>query len=77
MMKLSQLCVMGYLVDKKNKSEGIRVIIYPTEKYLESVKDEAKDQVVLDHMQHIVDEVNKELSPVQENNSINYCKRTS
>ncbi len=61
--EIEQLCVMGYLVDKKNKSEGIRVIIYPTEKYLESVKDEAKDQVVLDHMQHIVDEVNKELLP--------------
>ena len=61
--EIEQLCVLGYQIDKKTKSEGIRVIIYPTEKYLESVKDENKDEAVKNHMQHIVDEVNKELLP--------------
>ena len=61
--EIEQLCVLGYQIDKKTKSEGIRVIIYPTEKYLESVKDGNKDEAVKNHMQHVVDEVNKELLP--------------
>ncbi|NCB01030.1 MAG: long-chain fatty acid--CoA ligase [Spirochaetia bacterium] len=66
--EIEQLCVMGYITDKKNKSEGIRVVIYPAEKYLEGVAKEhsdasKKEAAVLSHMQQVVDEVNKELLP--------------
>ncbi len=63
--EIEQICVLGYLVDVANKSEGIRCIIYPTEKYLDEVKKEVSeadvDQHVFDHMQGIVNEVNKEM----------------
>ena len=63
--EIEQICVLGYLVDVQNKSEGIRCIIYPAEKYLDEVKKEVSaedlDTHVLTHMQGIVDAVNKEM----------------
>ncbi len=63
--EIEQICVLGYLVDVKNKSEGIRCIIYPAEKYLDEVRKEVGegdvDGIVLEHMQKVVDEVNKEM----------------
>ena len=56
---IDQVCVIGYLVDKAMKSEGIRVLIYPAEKYSKSV---GGDKAVIEkHMAEIVEEVNKEL----------------
>ena len=46
MMKLNNFVFLATKSIKKTKSEGIRVIIYPTEKYLESVKDGNKDEAV-------------------------------
>ncbi len=60
---IEQLCVLGYELDKKTKAEGIRIIILPTDKFIESVKDANKAEAVQKHMQRIVDEVNKELLP--------------
>jgi long-chain acyl-CoA synthetase len=66
--EIDQICVLGYLVDKKNKSEGIRVIIYPTEKFVESMTKDFPDQKerathIQAHMQEVVDKVNKEMLP--------------
>ncbi len=56
---IDQVCVIGYLFDKAMKSEGIRVLIYPAEKYSKSV---GGDKAVIEkHMAEIVEEVNKEL----------------
>lgn len=66
--EIDQICIMGYLIDKKTKSEGIRAIIHPTEKFTEEMvakhpdKAERADQV-LKHMQEVVDKVNKEMLP--------------
>ncbi len=56
---IDQVCVIGYLIDKEMKSEGIRILIHPTEKYVSSVGGDKS--VVEKHMNEIVTEVNKEL----------------
>jgi long-chain acyl-CoA synthetase len=66
--EIDQICVLGYLVDKKNKSEGIRAIIHPTEKYVDEMTKnypdaEERRKQTLAHMQEVVDKVNKEMLP--------------
>ena len=56
---IDQVCVIGYLVDKAMKSEGIRVLIYPAEKYSKSANGDSS--VIAKHMSEIVEEVNREL----------------
>ncbi len=56
---IEQVCVIGYLIDKAMKSEGIRVIIYPSKKYSDSVGGDKS--IIEKHMNEIVSEVNKEL----------------
>ena len=62
--EIDTICVIGYLVDKKNKSEGIRALIYPAEKYRDEMAKEHGDSAkakIEERMQQIVSEVNKEL----------------
>ncbi|MDC7229260.1 MAG: AMP-binding protein [Sphaerochaetaceae bacterium] len=62
--EIDTICVLGYLVDKKNKSEGIRALIYPAEKYRDEMAKEHGDSAkakIEERMQQIVSEVNKEL----------------
>ena len=66
--QIDQICILGYLIDKKNKSEGIWAIIHPADKYMEEMAKQhtdAKDltEAVRTHMQDIVDKVNKEMLP--------------
>ncbi|HHU89328.1 MAG: AMP-dependent synthetase/ligase [Sphaerochaetaceae bacterium] len=66
--EVEQICVLGYLVDKKSLAEGIRAIIHPSEKFSDDMAKlhsdpKALDKAVLDHMQGVVDKVNKELLP--------------
>ncbi len=66
--EIDQICVLGYLVDKKAKSEGIRAIVHPTDKFAEEMAKETPDaaqraEKMLAHMQEIVNKVNKELLP--------------
>ena len=68
--EIEQICVLGYLIDKKTLSEGIRAIIYPADKFNDDMRaqhsdDAAFDKAVLDHMQEVIDKVNKELLPYQ------------
>ncbi|MFA7117552.1 MAG: long-chain fatty acid--CoA ligase, partial [Sphaerochaetaceae bacterium] len=61
---IETICIMGYMVDKATRSEGIRALIYPSEKY---VMDTKKDNpgnyraVIQKHMEGIVEQVNKSL----------------
>lgn len=66
--EIDQICVMGYLTDRKNKSEGIRAIIHPADTFVKEMAKEypdAGDQAehTLRHMQEVVDKVNRELLP--------------
>ncbi|OHD62487.1 MAG: long-chain fatty acid--CoA ligase [Spirochaetae bacterium HGW-Spirochaetae-4] len=66
--QIDQICIMGYLVDKKNKSEGIWAIIHPADKYMEEMAKQhadvkARAEAVRAQMQEIVDKVNKEMLP--------------
>ncbi|MGH0052842.1 MAG: AMP-dependent synthetase/ligase [Sphaerochaetaceae bacterium] len=62
--EIDTICVLGYLIDKKSKSEGIRALIYPAEKFRDDMQkefgDKAKEKIE-ERMQQIVSEVNKEL----------------
>ena len=55
---IEQVCVIGYMADKAMKSEGIRILIYPSQNYL---REESDPAAVEKHMNDIVREVNKEL----------------
>ncbi|NBK24411.1 MAG: long-chain fatty acid--CoA ligase [Spirochaetia bacterium] len=62
--EIDTICVLGYLVDKKTKSEGIRALVYPAEKYRDEMTKEHGDQAkqkIEERIQHIISEVNKEL----------------
>lgn len=57
--EIQQICIIGYMVDKKMKTEGIRAVIYPTADFVKSCGgDKAK---VEKRMNEIVSEVNKPL----------------
>jgi long-chain acyl-CoA synthetase len=62
--EIDTICVLGYLIDKKSKSEGIRALIYPDEGYRNTMQkehgDSAKEKIE-ERMQQIVNEVNKGL----------------
>ena len=55
--EIEQCCIIPYIINKELKSEGIRMVIYPTEAYLKehSLEEASK------HMEAIVEEVNKNL----------------
>ncbi len=63
--EIETICVCGYITDAKNQSEGIRAIVYPSEKFVTAMekehgKDKAKAAIV-SRIEAIVKEVNKEL----------------
>ncbi|MDD4082652.1 MAG: AMP-binding protein [Sphaerochaetaceae bacterium] len=56
---IEQICVAGYVVDKKTKSEAICAIIYPSESCIKKYQDDKKG---LDkYINSLVDEVDKDL----------------
>lgn len=55
--ELDQVCIVGYVVDKATKSEGIRLIAHPSEKF---AKAHSKEEVEA-RINEIVKDVNKEL----------------
>ncbi|MCP5452402.1 MAG: AMP-binding protein [Spirochaetaceae bacterium] len=67
--EVEQVLVRGYLLDKKEKSEGIEVCIYPSKEWFE--QDGAKngkaydDDAVEAHIRKVVDEVNAGMLPYQ------------
>ena len=74
--EIDQICIMGYLLDKKTKSEGIRAIIHPSEKYVDEMTKKVPDAAeratqIHAHMQEIVDKVNKEMLPYKRISRLN------
>ncbi|HRW23097.1 MAG TPA: AMP-binding protein, partial [Spirochaetia bacterium] len=67
--EVEQVLVRGYLLDKKEKSEGIEVCVYPNKDWFE--QDGAKsgkaydDAAVEAHIRKVVDEVNAGMLPYQ------------
>lgn len=56
--EIDQICIIGYLVNKETKAEGIRAIIYPSASTKKSYGDEDKLKA---RMNEIISEVNREL----------------
>lgn len=57
--EIQQICIIGYTIDAKMKTEGVRAVIYPTADFVSSLDgDKAKVEA---HMNQIVDDVNKNL----------------
>lgn len=62
--EIDTICVLGYIIDKQKKSEGIRALIYPAEKYSDDMAKahgEGSASEIEKRMNHIVSEVNKSL----------------
>ncbi|MDX9914719.1 MAG: AMP-binding protein [Sphaerochaeta sp.] len=62
--EIDTICVLGYLIDKKAKSEGIRALIYPAQAYadeMEKEHGEAAKAKIEERMEAIVSEVNRKL----------------
>ncbi|MBC8554615.1 MAG: AMP-binding protein [Candidatus Brocadiales bacterium] len=64
--EIEQILVVGYLIDKKTKSEGIRAMIFPAEAYVKRVKETADEtgaaEIIQKRMEEIVYEVNRRLT---------------
>ena len=62
--EIDTICVLGYIVNKEKKSEGIRALIYPAEKYSDDMAKahgEHANSEIEKRMNQIVSEVNKSL----------------
>ncbi len=62
--EIETICVLGYIVDKKSKSEGIRALIQPAQAYsdqMEKEHGEAAAAKIAERMDAIVSEVNRKL----------------
>ena len=56
--EIDQICIIGYLIDKATKAEGIRAIIHPSESAMKKYRSEEELQ---ERMDEIISDVNKEL----------------
>ena len=55
--EIEQCCIIPYMINKEMKTEGIRMVIYPTEAYLKEHGMEETSR----HMEEVVESVNKNL----------------
>ena len=55
---IEQICIIGYLIDRAMKAEGIRAVIYPSEKARKNYPDE---KALKARMDEIISEVNRDL----------------
>ncbi|MDD7162676.1 MAG: AMP-binding protein [Candidatus Ornithospirochaeta sp.] len=55
--EIEQCCIIPYMINKEMKTEGIRMVIYPTEAYLKEHGMEETSR----HMEEVVESVNKGL----------------
>lgn len=65
--EVEQILVVGYELDKKEKTEGIQALVHPSETYMEQMKQSFQgselDAQVEKRINEIIDEVNKTLLP--------------
>ena len=55
--EIEQCCIIPYIINKEMKSEGIRIVIHPSMKYM---KDHTMEECAK-HMEEIVEDVNRDL----------------
>ena len=67
--EIEQILVRGYLLDRREKSEGIEACIYPSKEWFEQEASRTgltiQDGDIEGRIKHIVDEVNAKLLPYQ------------
>lgn len=66
--EVEQVLVRGYVLDKRERSEGIEALIYPSKEWFE--QNAAKADDVEAHIRHVVDEVNAGMLPYQRINKV-------
>lgn len=61
--EVEQILILGYIIDKKEKTEGIQALVHPSETFIERMKQAgtASDQDIEKRINEIIDEVNKGL----------------
>ena len=72
--EIETICVLGYLVDKKTKSEGIRALVYPAEKWRDEMAKQHGEQAkkkIEERINQIIGEVNKELQSYKKITRVN------
>lgn len=65
---IAMLCIIGYTKNEKFKTEGVKIVIYPSPAYVAATKKKNGDgyvAVMQKHMEEIVAGINKELRPYQ------------
>ncbi len=77
--EVDQILILGYIIDKKEKSEGIQALIYPGEAYIEKVTEsaggeEAAWKLIEPRMQEIINEVNRGLPAYKKINRVHVLK---
>ncbi|MBN1519192.1 MAG: AMP-binding protein [Spirochaetales bacterium] len=67
--EVEQVLIRGYVLDKKQKSEGIEALIYPSKDWFDQKAGSSganiEDGDVEDRIRHVVDEVNASMLPYQ------------
>ncbi len=76
--EIDQILVMGYELDKKEKSEGIQALAYPSETFMERMKQSFQgdelDVQVEKRINEIIGEVNKSLLPYKRISRVHVLK---
>ncbi len=55
--EIEECCIIPYIIDKEKESEGIRIIIHPTDQFSKGKSNEE----IASHMEKVVEEVNRDL----------------
>lgn len=76
--EIDQILVLGYLLDKRQKTEGIQALIYPDEAYIDKMKKQYSgkdlDEQVEKRMNEIIEDVNKHMLPYKRISKIHVLK---
>ena len=76
--EVEQILVKGYIIDKREKSEGIEACIYPSKEWFEQEASKhgvtIRDSDIEARIKHIVDEVNAKMLPYQRISKVTVLK---
>jgi long-chain acyl-CoA synthetase len=67
--EVEQVLVRGYVLDKKQHSEGIEALVYPNKEWFEQASSKADSGIengdIEGRIKHVVDEINADMLPYQ------------
>ncbi|TFG84925.1 MAG: long-chain fatty acid--CoA ligase [Spirochaetales bacterium] len=63
--EVEQVLIRGYILDRKERSEGIEALIYPNKEWFEQAASGVGFDQVEERIRHVVDEVNAAMLPYQ------------